>query len=235
MKKNIKIGIFILIMFLSAFPIIKVNASYAYTWTVDGEIITKGNSNQSATASWVEDSNYTGGVLILNNYDGGPLKIECIGTGLGHVFAIKLVGDNKINADKGVGIIANEPVVFIGDGKLTINAAVPIGSGAIANSDYTLTAIDTANYNENTTVTIEPSTINNSDTSNIVEEDKNSSSSEIEETTTSKDDDVKVEKEENNSFLDSDLFKIVIFSYCIISLMVIIILLVKLTSKRKNI
>lgn len=239
MKKNFKISLFIAIMvfsFVSIFSITKVNAAYAYAWTIDGEGISRGSSNKSGTASWIEDTNYTGGVLTLNNYNGGQLKIDCYGTGLGHVFAIKLVGDNKINVDKGVGIIANAPIVFIGDGKLTINAAVPIGSGDIVNSDYTGTAIDKANYSGTTTVTIEPSTTNNNDNSNTInEDDKNSSSSEIEETTTNKDDDTKVDSKKNNSFLDSDLFKIIVLSYCAISLIVIIILITKLASKRKNI
>lgn len=239
MKKNFKIGIFMAIMvfsFVSIFSITKVNAAYAYAWTIDGEGISRGSSNKSGTASWVEDANYTGGVLTLNNYNGGQLKIDCYGTGLGHIFAIKLVGDNKINVDKGVGIIANAPIVFIGDGKLTINAAVPIGSGDIVNTDYTGTALDEANYSRNTTVTIEPSTTNNNDNPNTInEDDKNSSSSEIEETTTNKSDNTKVDSKKDSSFLDSDLFKMIILSYCAISLIVIIILIAKLTSKRKNI
>ena len=160
MKKNFKISLFIAIMvfsFVSIFPITKVNAAYAYAWTIDGEVITRGLSNKSGTASWAEDANYTGGVLTLNNYNGGQLKIDCHGTGLGHVFAIKLVGDNKINVEKGVGIIANVPIVFIGDGKLTINAAVPIGSGYIVNGDNSLTEIDKVKFHLSTTVTIEPS------------------------------------------------------------------------------
>ena len=222
--------------FVSFFPITKVHAAYAYSWTVDGENISRGSSNKSGTASWAEDANYTGGVLTLNNYNGGQLKIACYGTGLGHVFAIKLLGENKINAEKSVGIIANAPIVFIGDGKLTINAAVPIGSGDIINRASTGTAIEKANYSESTTVTIEPSVKNSNDTSNSISEDTNSnntSSNEIEETTTSKDDD-KVISEKKDNFLDSNLFKIIMLSYCIISFIVIVILIVLLALKRKK-
>ena len=160
MRKIIKINFLLAIMaisLISIFSITNVNAAYAYSWTIDGEVISRGSSNKSGTASWAEDSNYNGGVLTLNNYNGGQLKIECRGTGLGHVFAVKLVGNNTITAENGVGIIANEPIVFIGDGKLTIKAAVPIGSGDIKNNDSTLTEIGKANFNSSTTITIEPS------------------------------------------------------------------------------
>lgn len=192
MKKKFKVNIFITIVFLSFISVLsltKVNAAYAYAWTVDGEFFHVGYSNKAKTASWTSDDNYTGGVLTLNNYNGGQLKIDCYGTGLGHVFAIKLVGDNKITVDKGVGIIANAPIVFIGDGKLTINASIPIGSGSITNSDDTLTDIDKVNYFSMTTITIEPSIINKSDSSSeIKEENKDTSSIENEDNHTNKDD-----------------------------------------------
>lgn len=250
MKNKFKTSFFITIVFLSLmsiFSITKVNAAYAYAWTVDGEFLHVGSSNKAGTASWTSDDNYTGGVLTLNNYTGGQLEIACYGTGLGHVFAVKLVGDNKINVDKGVGIIANAPIIFIGDGKLTINATIPIGSGGISNNDGTLTDIEKAKYAGMTTITIEPSTTNKSDSTNAIkEDDKNSSSKEKEENTTKEDnkntdsnkellkDDIKTEPEKD-SFLDSNLFKIIILSYCVISLMAIIILIVKVTSKNKEI
>ena len=229
MKKNFKTSIFIAIIFLgltSAFSITKVDAANPYTWTINGEMISQGFSNSSGNATWVTDSNYTGGVLTLNNYNGGQIKIDCLGTGLGHVFAIKLIGDNNITVEKGVGIVANEPIVFIGDGKLTINAAIPIGSGSIINSDYTGTEIDKANYSETTTVTIEPSSTNSNDNLNAAKNEK---------TTTKKDDNTKVDSEKNNNFLDNNLFKTIILFYCVISLIIIIMLAAKLKSKRKNI
>lgn len=194
MKKIFKIRIFIIMMifsFASVFSITKVNASFPYRWTIDGERISIGYSNKSGTASWIKDDNYPGGVLTLNNYNGGQLKIDCYGSGSINdaPFAIKLVGDNKITVEKGIGIIANGPIVFIGDGKLTINASYPIGN------DY--------GSRVTTTAMIEPSIINN--------------------------------LEENNNFLDSNLFKVIVLSYCAISLIIIIILIAKLKSKRKDV
>lgn len=196
MKKIFKIRIFIIMMifsFASVFSTTKVNASFPYMWTIDGERIIIGYSNKSGTASWIADDNYPGGVLTLNNYNGGQLKIDCYGScSINDApFAIKLVGDNKITVEKGVGIIANAPIVFIGDGKLTINAVNPIVN------DYG------SNFATTTTVMIEPSIINN--------------------------------LEENSSFLDSNLFKVVVLSYCVISLIIIIILIAKLKSKRKDV
>ena len=224
MKKYFKLNILITIMIFSLtsiFSITNVDAAYAYSWTIDGERITRGSSNKSGNASWMDDVNYTGGVLTLNNYNGGQLKIDCHGTDLGHVFAIKLVGDNKITVDKGVGIISNAPIVFIGDGKLTINAAVPIGSGDIINSDYTVTEIDKANYSVTTTVTIEPSNIKDNESSKTITEENNNSSSN--------------ESEETNINKDNNLFEMIVLSYCVISLIIMIILITKLTTKRKNI
>lgn len=250
MKNKFKISLFITIVFLSIMSVLsitKVNAAYAYAWSVDDETLHIGSSNKAGTASWTSDDNYTGGVLTLKNYNGGQLKIDCYGTGLGHVFAVKLVGDNKITVDKGIGIIANVPVIFIGDGKLTINAAIPIGSGSISNNDGTLTDIEKVKYAGMTTITIEPSTTNKDTSSSAIkEDDKNSSSKEKEENSTKEDDkntdsnkdllkdDIKTEPEKD-SFLDSNLFKIIVLSYCVISLIAIIILIVKVTSKSKEI
>lgn len=108
-------------------PVKDVNAAYAYVWNVGGETLSKGSSNKSGTATWADDTLYNGGVLTLNNYQGGPIKIECKGTALGHVFAIKLVGQNKISAKDGIGIYAGADIAFIGDGQLVIEAKTPIG------------------------------------------------------------------------------------------------------------
>ena len=137
-----------------------VHAAYAYSWTVDGETLRRdGSAVKNGTAKWIESDEYTGGILVLENYSGGQIKIACRGTGMGHVFAVKLVGDNTINAENGVGVVADEPVVFIGDGSLTINAAIPIGSGSIQNSDNTLTEIDKAKLSGSTTLKIVPSKV----------------------------------------------------------------------------
>lgn len=155
--KNLKKIIFALLIVLIAGVALNVNAAYAYRWTVNGKTIGRGESTENA--SWTTSDDYTGGILTLENYNGGQLKIECVGTGMAdQVFAIKLVGDNKITVDKGVGIVADADIVFIGDGKLTIKAAVPIGSFSIVNSDDTLTDIAKAKYSGNTTAVIKPST-----------------------------------------------------------------------------
>ena len=237
MRKIIKINFLLAIMaisLISIFSITNVNAAYAYSWTIDGEIISRGSSNKSGTASWAEDSNYDGSVLTLNNYNGGQLKIECRGTGLGHVFAVKLVGNNTITAENGVGIIANEPIVFIGDGKLTIKAAIPIGSGDIKNNDSTLTEIEKANFNSSTTITIEPSVEKVKESSNNDSETikDNSNSSNNEKTTTEKDNELTIRRQNKTSFLDSDLFKTLSLTYCAISLIVIIVLIIKLVTKK---
>ena len=237
MRKIIKINFLLAIMaisLISIFSITNVNAAYAYSWTIDGEVISRGSSNKSGTASWAEDSNYDGGVLTLNNYNGGQLKIECRGTGLGHVFAVKLIGNNTITAENGVGIIANEPIVFIGDGKLTIKAAIPIGSGDIKNNDSTLTEIEKANFNSSTTITIEPSVEKGKERSNNDSETikDNSNSSNNEKTTTEKDNELTIRRQNKTSFLDSDLFKTLSLTYCAISLIVIIVLIIKLVTKK---
>ena len=237
MRKIIKINFLLAIMaisLISIFSITNVNAAYAYSWTIDGEVISRGSSNKSGTAAWAEDSNYDGGVLTLNNYNGGQLKIECRGTGLGHVFAVKLIGNNTITAENGVGIIANEPIVFIGDGKLTIKAAVPIGSGDIKNNDSTLTEIGKANFNSSTTITIEPSVEKGKERSNNDSETikDNSNSSNNEKTTTEKDNELTIRRQNKTSFLDSDLFKTLSLTYCAISLIVIIVLIIKLVTKK---
>ena len=128
MKNKLKYGSLIIIAIIGLvtfFPISNVNAAYAYSWMIGGEHVGRGSSNKAGTASWVEDATYNGGVLTLNNYNGDQLVLQCNGTGMGHVFAIKLVGENTIRA-KGIGIVSDSPIVFIGDGKLTIEANVPM-------------------------------------------------------------------------------------------------------------
>ena len=125
------------------------NASYAYQWNIDGENLSKGQTNKNGTASWIEDDKYTGGILVLNNYNGGEIKLERIGTGLNHVFAIKLIGDNKIIAKGEEGIITNaSELIFIGDGQLTINAKKPITGGKVDNNLFLNTNIVIGSLNE---------------------------------------------------------------------------------------
>lgn len=219
MKLRLKISILFTIMILglaSVFSISNVNAAYAYSWSVNGEILSKGDSNKSGNVIWSDDNNYTGGVLTLNNYDGGQLKIECNGTDLGHVFAIKLVGNNKITVQNSVGIIANAPIVFIGDGTLTIEASVPIGSGSIINYDNTMIDIEHAKWNSRTTIKIEP-TISN--TTNVQYNEKTESN----ELAT-----------DHKDSIENSLIRILVLSYCIISFIAIIVLSIQLKSIKKS-
>ena len=235
--RSIRKIVFVILIVLIAGVTLNVNAAYAYRWTVNGESIGIGNTTKNA--SWLTDDNYTGGVLTLENYNGGQLKIECIGTGLAdQVFAIKLVGDNKITVDKGVGIVANEKVVFIGDGKLTINAAVPIGSGDIVTSENTLTAVDKFKYNSNTTTVIQPGVT----VKEVVKEvTKTEESKEItkEEPTKTIDDNKSVDSNDNAKLIETKdntflILGIAFCAYVLISLGAIIALIVALSKKSKK-
>lgn len=150
----------ILLTLIVVFSFSVVHAAYAYTWTVDGENLRRdGTAVKNGTAKWVESDEYTGGILVLDHYNGGQIKIACYGTGMGHVFAVQLIGDNTITVDRGVGVLANAPVVFIGDGTLTIKAAVPVGSSMVKNADNTLTEIEKIEFAENTVLKITPSKV----------------------------------------------------------------------------
>ena len=130
MKKRIVAVLFLAALFVAKLPLTQDSfAAYAYQWTVGGEQFGPGGSNSAGTASWQKDNTSNdGGVLTLNNYHGGQIKIECLGTELGHTFNINLVGDNYITVDKGIGILALEPITFSGNGTLTIEAAIPISA-----------------------------------------------------------------------------------------------------------
>ncbi len=260
--KKILIAIILFNLMCACF-VTNVNAAYAYRWTVNGEMLTMiNNSNKEGTAVWTSDEKYTGGVLTLNNYSGGQLKIDCYGTGLNHVFAVKLVGDNKIDVENGIGIIANFPIVFIGNGTLTISASIPIGTDNAydrnTNSFFDLNKID---YFRKTTVVIDPSATgsidnikpniagynfsqNNSEKSDSSKEENNSNLSNAEETNSNKNNENINETDKTSNFepdkqkecqglLDNNLFKVSVLLYCVISLITIVILIIKLVSKRK--
>lgn len=248
--KNSKFSLFVATMIfgiISMFLVTTVKAAFAYSWSVNGENLSIDSSNTDGTASWSTDPNYSGGVLTLNNYNGKQLKIDCYGTASDDIFAIKLVGDNKINMPNGVGIIANFPIVFIGDGKLTINAGVPIGSGGFENGAY-LTDIDKVKWNTNTTITIEPKTTANTDNS-INEDTENNENNEViaenkedtkpKKTKASKTKATKKSKNKNtnknkNILSKISIFDIVLLSYCGVSLIIIITLVIKLKSHKKT-
>lgn len=74
-------------------------------------------------------------IITLNNYDGGAI----VASGCGsygfttEYFVVKLIGENKIVANGGVGIDLDR-VKFVGDGMLKIVATVPVGGGSLC--DY---------------------------------------------------------------------------------------------------
>ena len=149
--------IFLILILFITMSFTVVNAAYAYRWTVDGENVPQGGESvKNGTVKWIESEEYTGGILLLDHYQGGQLKIDCEGTGLGHTFAIQLIGDNSIIVPNGVGIVANAPIEFIGDGKLTIHAAVPIGSSSVQDANGNISEIGDLSFLDNTTVVITP-------------------------------------------------------------------------------
>ena len=120
------------IIVLIAFCFFSVNASSVpYQWIVDGEKVNVGSNNPNA--SLVKEG--TKVELTLKNYHGKSLKLDCYGTGQsGLDFSIVLVGENSIDSDNiaiDMGEEKDNELKFAGDGKLTINASVPI-----SNKDY---------------------------------------------------------------------------------------------------
>lgn len=260
--KKILIAIILFNLMCACF-VTNVNAAYAYSWTVNGEMLTMlNNSNKEGTAVWTSDEKYSGGVLTLNNYSGGQLKIDCYGTGFNNVFAVKLVGDNKIDVENGIGIIANFPIVFIGNGTLTISAPIPIGTdNAYDRNTNSLFDFNEIDYYKKTTVVIDPSATgsidniklnikgynfsqndslksdsskeeNNSDLSNAEETNSDKNNENINETDKTSNSESDKQKE-HQGVLDSNLFKVSVLLYCVISLITIIILIIKIASKRK--
>lgn len=251
--KKINIIIFtVLLCLINSFALCNVSAASPYRWTVNGEDLFKGKSNKLGNVTWEDDANYNGGVLTLNNYNGGQLKIGCYGScSANQTFAIKLIGENKITVENGAGIIADLPIVFIGDGKITINASVPIGSSYITNSDNTITEIDDIKWDLQTTVTIEPNNSNKVDDNQV---EDNTGSEVVNPDNSNEMDDTQIENEESsdvindsedqtehitnketgeeNDIFDNSLVKITILIYCIISIAVIFVLSLKLVNKK---
>ena len=104
-------------------------ASLPYDYIIDGKEVSEKLDDGSAIIS--KDS--TSVTLTLNNYNGGPIKLNCYGSGQSGIkFIINLIGENTISADD-IGIDfdysvkKDENVInFTGDGKLTITAKTPI-------------------------------------------------------------------------------------------------------------
>ena len=211
-------------------------AAYAYMWTVDGEQIGLGSSNTAGTASWQKDSEANnGGILTLNNYNGGQIKIECYGTGLGHTFTINLVGDNYITVDKGIGILALEPITFSGNGTLTIEAAVPISSNDYIFEDSIGTKIEgNYSFSENEKVIIRTSdttTNSNNDNGESIANTDSEDDQLSDENAESIDSDINTTNDENT--IDWKLIAIIMIPVTAISIIIIIVLLILLAKKGK--
>ena len=87
---------------------------------------TNSNSNKSGTADFKYSDEYPGGLLVLNNYNGGLIEINhIVGTGTAETTPkevyIRLEGDNKITSDD-IAISSNINFNIIGTGTLTITA-----------------------------------------------------------------------------------------------------------------
>ncbi|MBR3132027.1 hypothetical protein IKG33_01265 [Candidatus Saccharibacteria bacterium] len=244
MKKNIFFVITLLVALLITGPSLVQNcfAAYAYSWTVDGEQLRIGNSNTAGTASWQRDNeaNKDGGTLTLNNYNGGQIKIECWGTGLGHTFNINLVGDNYITVDKGIGILALEPITFSGDGTLTIEAAVPISSndyiikdgvGATIEGNYSFSKNEKIIIKANDTI----KTNNNSDNSATDVNANTEKNDSLDEEVGTIDNDLKTnDTTKDEDTVDWKLIAIIMIAVASISITVVIICLLVLFSKKNK-
>jgi len=174
-------------------------------------------------------------------------KYENISTMIKHrLLPEQTIVENNITVENGAGIIADFPIVFIGDGKITINASVPIGSSYFTNSDNTISEVDDVKWDLQTAVTIEPNNSNkvedntkseivNPNNSNEVDdtEIKNEESSDV--INDSKDQTEHItnkETVEKNDVFDNFLVKITALIYCVISITVIFVLSLKLTNKK---
>lgn len=249
MKKILK-ALFLVVIFGIVFSISDVHAAYAYYWNIGGETISRGQSTAAGNVSWVEDSQYLGDVLILNNYTGGPLKLICVGTGMNQVFAIKLVGNNKITAKDAIGILASNNIEFIGDGTLTIESAIPIFDDySIIGDAGAVVPVEDLKLQGNTTIKIDLTNSHNvsnnsSNSSSAQPKEDTTNSSEAtkdidEGVTTTDEDDATKEKDDkvtdsknDNVSSNQSLINIIALVYGVISLIVIIILAVQLRKSK---
>ena len=223
--------------FFCILPMSNVKAAYAYAWNIDGEDLLRGGSNSSGSAIWKEDEVYTGGVLTLNNYDGGQISISCRGTGLpNQVFAIKLVGNNKITVKDNAGIINDAgEIVFIGDGTLEIVSPIPISGYSFGYTPNIVSNID-----------IPDNKLRGSATTKINLSNEYNASTDKDKVNEDTKDDEQVEDKANNvsdnelvdenikSTNNYNIIDICIITYVAISFVTIIGLIVKLINKNKQ-
>lgn len=208
MRVKFKFSFLIVIAFIGLFSLTEVKAAFAYSWTINGETISRGGANSLGTASWSIDDNYSGGVLTLNNYNGGQIKLECFGTGMDLEFAIKLVGDNTITVDSDSAIVAGGKLTFIGDGNLTINARTPI----------------TGNFSS-LKLMVDNSDKENNNVQNVVIEENQDSTEDVK--LPMGEDTEKDKSSDASNFFESKTFSIIVLLYCVVSSIVIVALIIR--------
>ncbi len=213
MKKKKNVVLLLISLMIFPFMLTEVKAASApYNWIVDGETVDTTNANGTATLT--KDS--TNIVLTLNNYNGGPLELNCYGTAQsGLTFTIHLIGENSIATEEGTGIAYNyeNKIQFTGDGKLTIKAPQPISYENYATKLY-----------------ISPSEQIYTDTPNEIQESNTISGSKDKEESNNNQATQQVEK--SSATENHIILYIVVGGYVLLSLIVIIYLMIQ--NKKKN-
>lgn len=131
MKIKFKALLLSFLAIIALVPSITVFAAVSTQIKTGGETLefnynTNSNSNKSGTADFKYSDEYPGGLLVLNNYNGGLIEINhIVGTGTVETTPkevyIRLEGDNKITSDD-IAISSNVNFNIIGTGTLTITA-----------------------------------------------------------------------------------------------------------------
>ncbi len=191
-------------------------ASLPYDYIIDGKEVSEKLDDETAFIS--KDSSSV--TLTLNNYNGGPIKLNCYGSGQSGIkFNINLIGNNTITADD-IGIDftysvnKEENIInFTGDGKLTINAKTPISY-----ENYTDKLYIIPSENVHSTTYEEKSSTNNKDDSVVKDTNKDKQTTKE----TSNKDEVVIKIDKTSIILYSFV------GYVIISLLVISYLLLKI-------
>lgn len=217
MKKRLLLNLFFFIAFLWTFQLIDVHAACANCLFIhereNGEYsyesIGKDMISKDGTVRWDFDPNYRGGIITLNNYHGGSIRRAYNGDD-SYIYAIKLVGDNRITSlDRAAivfqdvnGSINDSSIVFIGDGTLTIESPIPITKNLMlaeelqtnTNGAHNTTGTITTSASH-FTITISPNTNGNTNVTN---------SNPVEKDNTSDIDDDLDEDTEKNKEIESD-------------------------------
>lgn len=213
---------FLLILFMGITINVKAGLP-PYVWVVDGKDITENTD----TVSVVREG--TVSILKLNNYKGKGIALECRGTGVKDMqFIIELTGENIITDDNigiDLGEIYSGNLKFTGDGTLRINSRHPI---SISYQFYQ----NMMNIKQSSNVYIDKEGIKQEE----VTEEKQ------EEVTTTDSDTKLIDTNENKELIspsnkkdNNNLIMYIIFgTYGVLSLIIILILAIKLSKKKKE-